>query len=93
MDEVMKLMMDTALEAEIMGEAENALTAFEIAYPAVRRINTPEIFGAFLGILVDQWACDHDISSEDIRTLVSTLSVVQGPVHEAMGLGKKTITA
>ncbi|MBQ1570709.1 MAG: hypothetical protein IIZ78_06275, partial [Clostridiales bacterium] len=70
----MELLMDALITMDIM----------EGSYDKIK-ILTMEGFTALLGTLVDQWAADHGMNSQQACEMLRTLCEVQEAIHSTIG--------
>lgn len=73
----------------IMGIFET-MGVFREVYPSIREIDNEVAFGAFLGLLCDQWSADNNVKMKDMEELIERLLNVMQEVHAVEGELPKT---
>lgn len=58
---------------------------------AVDKIDTPECMVMILGVVIDQWTADHDLTPEESREMVEMLAEAHKMVNEMLGTMPKSL--
>lgn len=84
-----KIMMNTNISFEVnidmMNDLEKTFKVFEDTYPRVREIKYIESLGALLGVIIDQYAADHDIKTEEMTKILVGLVEAHKEINKNMG--------
>lgn len=68
----------------------DVMKVFREVYPSIREIDNDVGFGAFLGLLCDQWSADNDVTMKDMEELIERLLGIMKDVHSTEGEMPKT---
>lgn len=79
------------VNVERMQDLENTFKVFEDTYPRVKEIKYLENFGALLGVMIDQYAADHDITTEEMTKILDGLVEAHKEINKNMGRMEKSI--
>lgn len=79
------------VNVEMMQDLENTFKVFEDTYPRVKEIKHLENFGALLGVIIDQYAADHDVKTEQMANILKGLVEAHKEINKNMGRMEKSI--
>lgn len=79
------------VNVEMMQDLENTFKVFEDTYPRVKEIKHLKNFGALLGVMIDQYAADHDITTEEMANILKGLVEAHKEINKNMGRMTKSI--
>lgn len=89
-----KIMMNININIDVndmMKDLENTFKVFEDTYPRIKEIKYLESFGALLGVIIDQYAADHDIKTEEMTKILEGLVKAHKEINKNMGRMGKSI--
>lgn len=72
---------------------KDLLLAFEVldkVYENVKQISDEKCFFAFVCTMIDQWAADHNMTSDDVIEMTKHILEAQEGVHNTLGMPEKT---
>lgn len=78
------------MENRIFEDLKKSFDVFEACYKEVYKIQTKEIFGAVLGMMIDQWFADHDYSVDEAHYLLEGLADTHDAVNNELGEMQKS---
>ncbi len=76
---------------DMMNDLENTFKVFEDVYPRVKEIKHLENFGALLGVMIDQYAADHDVTTEEMANILDGLVKAHNEINKNMGRMNKSV--
>ena len=79
------------VNVDMMQDLENTFKVFEDTYPHARKIKYIENFGAFLGVMIDQYAADHDIKTEEMANILKGLVEAHKEINKNKGRMEKSV--
>lgn len=79
------------VDVYMMQDLENTFKVFEDMYPRVKEIKHIENFGALLGVIIDQYAADHDIKTEEMANILKGLVEAHKEINKNNGRMEKSV--
>lgn len=70
---------------------ESTYEAYKSIYSELRNINTRQEFLAILGVLIDQWFVDHDMSVAQAHEMLVELTRAHDYVNRLIGEAQKSV--
>ena len=88
---MMNINISLDVNVDMMNDLENTFKVFEDIYPRIKEIKHIENFGALLGVMIDQYAADHDIKTEEMTKILDGLVEAHKEINKNMGRMTKSI--
>lgn len=79
------------VDVYMMQDLENTFKVFEDMHPRVKEIKHIENFGALLGVIIDQYAADHDIKTEEMANILKGLVEAHKEINKNNGRMEKSV--
>lgn len=73
-----------------MDELTKGLFIFAKAYDLLKEIKEEDIFAGVISILIDQWAADHDMTTEQTFEMKKIMLDAHNDVYAELGMMDKT---
>ena len=88
---MMNININFDVNVDMMRDLENTFKVLEDIYPRVKEIKYLENFSALLGVIIDQYAADHEIETEEMSKILDGLVEAHKAINRDMGRMNKSI--